>query len=283
MKIKEIENAEEPQCSSQLRSFLGLTNYYRRFIRDYAKITIPLHAAISGCGKKLHWTTECRESFQKLKEAMCNAPILSYPRLNRTFVLDTDASFSAIGAVLSELTETGEETVIAYGSRHLTSHEKGYCVTRKELLALHEYVLHFKQYLYGKRFIARTDHKALVFMNTTKKPISPQFQTWLANLSEYDFTLQYRKGEEHNNADGLSRIKQTLCSQCKTSHIEAKSKKSKIKYLNSLYGISNMMGTIENKQRSDGIIREAMEVLADRNRQFSDVFKGEENGLLMVE
>ena len=72
----------------------------------------------------------------------------------------------------------------------------GYCVTRKELLALHEFIVYFKQYLYGKEFVARTDHKALTFMKDTKKPISPLFQTWMANLSEYNFDLQYRKGED---------------------------------------------------------------------------------------
>jgi len=293
-KIKEIEEAAEPQCSTQLKSFLGLTNYYRRFIKDYAKIAIPLHAAISGCDKQLQWTKECRESFRKLKLALCNAPVLGYPRLDRVFILDTDASFSAIGAVLSQLKENGEEIVIAYGSRHLTAHEKGYCVTRKELLALHEYVLHFKQYLYGKRFVARTDHKALIFMNTTKKPISPQFQTWLANLSEYDFTLQYRKGENHNNADGLSRIKQALCSQCETTHSEAKEKKSRVRYLNSLQEDCDLIKTIEERQRSDLVIKEAFDALTDGNEKFSSVFKRSylyklrkqlviSNGLLMVE
>ena len=107
----------------------------------------------------------------------------------------------------------------------------GYCVTRKELLALHEFIVYFKQYLYGKEFVARTDHKALTFMKDTKKPISPQFQTWMANLSEYNFDLQYRKGEDHGNADGLSRIKNNVCSQCQTKHTDAKEQKSKLRYI----------------------------------------------------
>ena len=221
-KIIEISSAVEPRCSKQLRSFLGLTNYYRRFIKNYAEIVSPLYAATSGCEKTLQWTEACSTSFKLLKKTLCNAPILDYPRPNRTFILDTDASFGAIGAVLSQLKENGDETVIAYGSRHLTSHEKGYCVTRKELLALHEYVVYFRQYLYGKSFVARTDHKALIFMSTTKKPISPKFQTWMANLSEYNIDLKYRKGEEHGNADRLSRIREAMCSQCQTKHLDAK-------------------------------------------------------------
>lgn len=104
-KIQEIRNAEEPKCSSKLRSFLGLTNYYRRFIKDYARIATPLYEAISGCDKALIWTETCRKSFENLKDKLCNAPILDYPRENRMFILDTDASFGAIGAVLSQRTE----------------------------------------------------------------------------------------------------------------------------------------------------------------------------------
>ena len=249
-KIEEIEKAIPPTCSKQLRSFLGLTNYYRRFIKDYAKIAAPLYAATTGCEKDISWSKACDESFRMLKDKLCEAPILDYPRENRQFVLDTDASFGAIGAVLSQVKEGDEETVIAYGSRHLTMHEKGYCVTRKELLAIHEYVSYFKEYLYGKKFIIRTDHKALVFMNTTKKAISPQFQTWLANLSEYDYELKYRKGEDHSNADGLSRINGTLCSQCQTRHMDAKAEKSRVRYIFSI-GKTEAMDLLLEFQNND--------------------------------
>ena len=251
-KIRAIIEAERPKCAKQLRSFLGLTNYYRRFVKEYAKIATPLHAATAGCEKTLQWSEECERSFTKLKDALSKAPTLQYPRIDRTFILDTDACFEAIGAVLSQMTEDGEEVVIAYGSRHLTAHEKGYCVTRKELLALHEYVLHFKQYLYGKEFIARTDHKALIFMNTTKKAISPQFQTWMANLSEFNFKLRYRKGEDHANADGLSRIGGTLCAQCQTAHEEPMKERSKVRYINILQKTNTMSEIMEVQMKDKG-------------------------------
>ena len=263
-KIEQIQMALPPKCSKQLRSFLGLTNYYRRFIKDYAKIAAPLHAATSGCEKAINWSTACEESFNLLKRKLCEAPILDYPRENRSFILDTDASFGAIGGVLSQLTEVGDEVVIAYGSRHLTTHEKGYCVTRKELLAVHEYVTYFKEYLYGKRFTIRTDHKALVFMNTTKKAISPQFQTWLANLSEYDYELRYRKGEEHGNADGLSRITGSLCAQCQTRHADAKAEKSRVRHIFAL-GTTEVMDEISEAQRTDGDFRELKLWIEDKN------------------
>lgn len=247
-KIKEIQDAEIPVCAKQLRSFLGMTNYYRKFIKDYAKIAEPLHAATSGCEKKINWSEDCNNSFELLKTKLCEAPILDYPRMDRNFILDTDASFGAIGAVLCQAKEDGTEVVIAYGSRHLTAHEKGYCVTRKELLAIHEYVMYFKQYLYGKSFVVRTDHKALVFMRYTKKPISPQFQTWLANLSGYDFDLQYRKGEEHGNADGISRIKGMLCAQCQTRHEDAKEEKARVRHISSLQKTESMTKLLEKQQ-----------------------------------
>lgn len=268
-KIEEIMKAKPPGCVSHLRSFLGLTNYYRRFIDKYAEIASPLYAAISGGDKQLHWSDQCQKSFQDLKDKLCKAPILDFPRKHRTFVLDTDASFGAIGAVLSQITEDGTETVIAYGSRHLTTHELGYCVTRKELLALYEFVLHFKQYLYGKRFIARTDHKALVFMNTTKNPISPQFQTWLANLSEYNFDLRYRKGEEHCNADGLSRITDIVCAQCQTKHDQAKLEKPKTRYINQLSSVGSLLARIKKHQESDPLIVSVVKSLTEGERECS--------------
>lgn len=251
-KIRVIMEASRPKCAKQLRSFLGLTNYYRKFVKDYAQLAAPLYAATTGCDKTLQWSDNCETSFKKLKEALSNTPILDYPRIDRTFILDTDACFEAIGAVLSQVTEEGEEVVIAYGSRHLTAHEKGYCVTRKELLALHEYVIYFRQYLYGKEFIARTDHKALVFMNTTKKAISPQFQTWMVNLAEYKFKLQYRKGIEHANADGLSRIGGMLCAQCQTNHEQPMKDKTKVRYINSMQKTETMIKVMEEQQKDKG-------------------------------
>ena len=264
-KIKEIKEAEIPICAKQLRSFLGMTNYYRKFIKDYAKIAEPLHAAASGCEKKITWSEECHKSFELLKRKLCEAPILDYPRRDGKFILDTDASFGAIGAVLCQEKEDGTEVVIAYGSRHLTAHEKGYCVTRKELLAIHEYVMYFKQYLYGKAFVVRTDHKALVFMRYTKKAISPQFQTWLANLSGYDFDLQYRKGEEHGNADGISRIKGMLCAQCQTKHEDAKETKARVRHIGALQKTESMTRLLRIQQDDVDFIHMARVLLGEEN------------------
>ena len=234
-KVKEIRDMEIPKCTKSLRSFLGLANYYRKFVENFSLIAKPLYEATEGHRKDISWTDDCMKSFTQLKNALCQAPILSFPNASDTFVLDTDACFSGIGSVLSQI-QNGREVVIAYGSRLLRAHERGYCVTRKELLAIYEYVKHFRHYLYGQKFIVRTDHRSLKFMKSSRKPITPQFQTWINELSEYDFDLKYRQGKDHANADGLSRILSSYCSQCQTEHENAKSEKTKVRYLNVLLG-----------------------------------------------
>ena len=231
-KIDAIKKFQNPSCIKHLRSFLGLTNYYRKFLKDYAKYSKVLEGL---CGKnkdkKIIWTEECEEAFRKLKEKMIDTPILAYPDFEKEFILDTDASFDTIGAVLSQKDTYGRERVIAYGSHKMNKHELGYCVTRKELLAIYYFTQNFKHFLYGKRFLLRTDHKAITFMLNTKNPITPQFQTWINFLSSLDMRMEYRKGGKHSNADAMSRNSCELCSQCQTMHEEAKKGKIKTRIL----------------------------------------------------
>jgi len=230
-KIEAIEKFESPKCVKKLRSFLGLTNYYRRFIKDYTKYSKVLESLCGSTQNKICWTNDCEEAFQNLKKELTKAPVLAFPDFSNEFILDTDASFDRIGAVLSQLDENGREKPIAYGSRAMNKHELGYCITRKELLAIFYFTQHFKHYLYGKRFKLRTDHKAITFMLKTKKPITPQFQTWINHLSSLDIQMEYRKGEEHSNADALSRTDCKTCAQCQTIHEDHKTGKLKTKIL----------------------------------------------------
>jgi len=169
-KIKAIQEMKAPKCIKQLRGFLGLCNYYRRFIQNYSMLSNPLEKLCSSSYKTLNWNESCNENFIKLKEKLMTTPVLAYPDYERSFILDTDASFDCIGAVLSQLDVDGKERVVSYGSHSLNKHELGYCVTRKELLAIYHFVNHFKHYLYGRRFKVRTDHKAITSMIKTKKP-----------------------------------------------------------------------------------------------------------------
>ena len=134
---------------------------------------------------------------------MCSAPVLAYPEYNREFILDTDASDVAVGAVLSHKFGDGER-VIAYFSTTHSPPEKHYSVTRKELLAV---VKHFKHYLIGKEFTVRTDHSSLQWLLKFKEP-QGQVARWIEFLSSYQMKIEHRKGEKHKNADAMSRYPQ---------------------------------------------------------------------------
>ncbi|GFV89399.1 hypothetical protein TNCV_4152181 [Trichonephila clavipes] len=148
-------------------------------------------------------TVDCNNAFNKLKDALTSAPILAYPEIGKQFILDTDASHESIGAVLSQEID-GLEHVIAYFSKCLSKPERNYCVTRKELLAIVKAVEHFHPYLYGRRFLLRTDHASLTGLLNFKNS-EGQIARWIQRLQEYDVEIRHRKGSAHGNADALSR------------------------------------------------------------------------------
>ena len=127
-KIKAVENWPIPNCVKNVRSFLGLTSYYRRFIQNYADKAKPLHK-LTEKNAKFIWSEECQKSFEILKSALTESPILAYPSQNDHFVLDTDASNYGMGAVLSQI-QNGTEKVVCYFSKSFSGPERKYCVTR---------------------------------------------------------------------------------------------------------------------------------------------------------
>ncbi|MCG8047963.1 MAG: RNase H-like domain-containing protein, partial [Candidatus Thiodiazotropha endolucinida] len=225
-KIECIEKWPTPTSVTEVRSFLGLCSYYRRFIADYSKIAKPLHC-LTEKSRKFEWTMECENAFSTLKQMLITAPMLSHPDFSLPFILDTDASDFAIGAVLSQ-NINGTEKVVAYASRTLSKSERSYCVTRKEMLALVYFTKYFKHYLYGRKFTARTDHGSLRWLSKFKNP-EGQVARWLELLSSYDMVIEHRRGSLHNNADSLSRIP---CRQCGLSNAEKiKDMKTEEEYL----------------------------------------------------
>lgn len=230
-KIDKITNWPTPKTIEDLRSWLGLCGYYRKFIKQYAKVVIPLEEKCKNIWTnkrkktctQLEWNDECELAFQTLKEALRTAPILAYPTTNDQFILDCDASHDCIGAVLSQR-QDGIERVIAYASKKLSSTQKKYCITRKELFAVYHFVHYFKHYLLGRSFICRTDHRALSWMLNWRNPNTSQYCKWKQELEVFDMVVQYRKGEEHGNADALSRW--PGCQQCELNHECPKSKRN---------------------------------------------------------
>jgi transposase InsO family protein/predicted aspartyl protease len=201
-KTKAIEDWPVPRDKHQLRSFLGLCTYYRRFVMGFASIAKPL-TKLTEEARKFDWDQSCQRAFEQLKKALLTSPILGYPNEHGNFVLDTDASNYGIGGILSQL-QDGQERVIGYFSKTLSKPERNYCVTRRELLAVVKSVEHFYKYLYGRKFLLRTDHAALKWLMQFKNP-EGQVARWIERLQEYDFEIEHRAGTRHNNADALSR------------------------------------------------------------------------------
>ncbi|GBM66799.1 Transposon Ty3-I Gag-Pol polyprotein [Araneus ventricosus] len=211
-KIKAVVDWPRPETVHDVRSFLGLCTYYRRFVKNFSTIARPLHK-LTEAKSNFNWTEECEKSFNSLKQALTSSPILTYPRTDKDFILDTDASNEGIGAVLSQ-NIGNEERVIAYFSKSLGKPERNYCVTRKELLAIVKSIEHFHHYLYGRKFLLRTDHASLRWLLNFKEP-EGQIARWIQRLQEYDFEIQHRKGTSHGNADALSRRPCTeSCKHC---------------------------------------------------------------------
>ena len=202
-KINSVKNWTIPANVTEVRSFLGLCNYYRKFIRNFSNMSYEM-VQLTKKDIPLVWTDECQKSFDSLKHALINAPVLAYPDLKKEFILDTDASGTGIGAVLSQLQDDGSERPIAYGSYTLNKSQSRYCTTNRELLAVVVFEEHYRQYLAGHPFRIRTDHASLIWLKRFKDP-EGILARWLMRLECYDFKLEFRAGAQHGNADSMSR------------------------------------------------------------------------------
>ena len=203
-----ITDFPHPTNLKEVQQFLGLANYYRRFIEHFSQKAAPM-IALTRKGVKFEWTRECQKAFNNLKNELVSAPILGKAREVKNkdtdfFLLDTDASAIGIGAVLSQM-QDGEEVVIRYGSHLLSQSERNYCTTKRELLAVVTFVKEFKPYLWGQPVIVRTDHSSLRWLKNFKEP-EGMIARWIQVLEEYNLLqIKHRSGKDHENADSLSR------------------------------------------------------------------------------
>lgn len=204
-KIDTIRNYPRPSCADDVKRFVAFANYYRRFISGFADIVFPLNRLCKK-GILFEWTNDCETSFNKLKSALMNPPVLDYPDFsdNNIFKLQTDASKLGLGAVLSN----GNGKVIAYASRSLKPAETRYPVIELELLAIVWAVRHFRPYLYGRKFVIYSDHRPLVYLFSLKDP-SSRLTKFRLYLEEYDFIVEYVPGRNNAAADALSRLSVT--------------------------------------------------------------------------
>ncbi|XP_044764458.1 uncharacterized protein K02A2.6-like [Coccinella septempunctata] len=203
-----IENFVEPKNVSELKSFLGMVNYYGKFVKNLSTVLYPLHQLLKK-DAKWEWTESCKKSFQNIKYLLKSTEVLVHFDPNLKIKLTIDASPHGIGAILSHTYPSGAERPIAYASKSLTRAEKNYSQIEREGLAIIFGVIKFHQYLYAKRFTLVTDNKPLMAIFGNKKSI-PQFSAnrlrrWAVILSNYDYEIEYVKSTE-NNADALSRM-----------------------------------------------------------------------------
>ena len=193
-----------PQCRSEkdVKSFLGLVGYYRKFIPQFSKIAKPLNDLLK---KEISWTWQSEQmtAFQNLKDALIQYPVLQFPDFTQPFIVTTDASNYAIGAILSQ-GKLGEDKPIAYASRTLNNAEINYSTTEKELLALVWAAKHFRPYLLGRKFYFVTDHKPLKWLMNVTDPGSRLIR-WRLLLEEYEYEIIHKEGKKNCNADALSR------------------------------------------------------------------------------
>ena len=198
-KIESITNYPTPKSTKDIKAFLGISGYYRRFIESYAKIAAPLTKLLKK-GEEFKWTQAQEDSFNLLKSKLTQGPILSYPDFNKEFQLTTDASGTGIGAILSQ-----DDKVISYASRTLNKAEIKYSTIEKECLAIVWAVRYFRPYLYGRKFKVLSDHKPLQYIFNIKDPGS-RLVRWRLKLMEYDFDISYKPGKSIPHVDALSRI-----------------------------------------------------------------------------
>ena len=192
--VEKVKDWETPESQKDVRAYLGISRYYRNYIPRYADLAEPL-VRLTEKRAIFQWTSKQQEAFEALKERIVSAPILAYPLQEGNYILDFYASDMAAGEVLSQC-QNGEEKVIAYGSKAFSAEERNYCVTRKELLAIVWAVEAYRYYLYGRKFLIRTDHASLRWMLGCKEP-KDQLARWIKRLSIFDFDIEHRPGRLH--------------------------------------------------------------------------------------
>ena len=204
--VEAVKKFEAPTTVKGIQSFMGLCNFYRRFVKDFGKISKPLHDLTKGQPKgsaaKVEWNSAAESAFQELKKRLTSAPILAWPDFKLPFTLYTDGSGDGLGAVLSQKFADGEK-VIAYFSRLTSPTECNYSATELECLAVVQAVKEFSHYLRGSTFTLVTDHWALKWLKDLKEP-SGRLGRWQLKLMELQYDIIYREGI-NNHVDALSR------------------------------------------------------------------------------
>jgi len=202
-KVKAIMEWPVPKDVADIRSFMGLAGYYRRFAKNFSKVAFPI-TSLQKKGRAFQWTPECQRSFEHLKQLLTTTPILSIADPDKEYVVCTDASKEGLGGVLMQ-----EGKVIAYESRKLKEHEQKYSAYDLELAVVIHALKMWRHYLMGRKFLLLTDHHSLT--NYFSQPtLNARQARWTYFLSTFDFDIKHLQGKENRVADALSRKVQSL-------------------------------------------------------------------------
>jgi hypothetical protein len=245
-KVQTVLDWPQPINTKQLRGFLGLTGYYRRFVKGYAAIAAPLTDLLKK--EAFKWTTEATKAFENLKVAITTAPVLALPQFSIPFTIETDASGTGVGAVLSQLGHP-----IAFFSKKMVPRMQKRSAYTRELFAITEAIAKFRHYLLGHKFVIRTNQKSLRSLMDQSLQ-TPEQQAWLHKFIRYDFTIEYKPGKDNVAADALSRVCVMAWSTAEVTLLDEL--RNDIKKDNALQGILNNIATRQEQKfmQKEGLI-----------------------------
>ena len=210
--VTTIRNYPKPNTKKELQRFLGLVNFYRHFIPEMGRTAAPLYKLTHQDSAWL-WTEECEVSFEALRKALVEQPVLAFPKWNQPFWVEVDASSVSVGGILSQETENGVRKPLAYFSSGLTGAQRNYSASELECWALVAAVRKWNTYLRAApKIVLVTDHNPLVWLRKQRDP-RHKFARWLMELESYSYEIVYRKGAENAGADCLSRVSQPADAQ----------------------------------------------------------------------
>ena len=208
-KVRAIENAPPPSNVTELEVYLGLLNYYNKFLPNLSTVLAPVHKLMCK-DTEWRWRAEQQAAFEESKRLLQSAEVLVHYDPTKEIILSCDASPYGVGAVLSHKMPNGAERPIRFMSRTLSKAERNYSQLDKKGLAVIFGVQRFHKYIYGRRFTIVTDHKPLLSLFNELKAVpqmaSPRIQRWAVTLRAYEYEIHYRPGKDHGNADALSRL-----------------------------------------------------------------------------
>ncbi|RVW59794.1 Retrovirus-related Pol polyprotein from transposon 17.6 [Vitis vinifera] len=204
-KVEAVTKWERPKNVFEVRSFLGLAGYYRRFVENFSRIACPM-TRLTRKGVNFDWNDRCEESFQELKRRLTTAPVLITPISGERYIVYCDASRNGLGCVLMQ-----RGRVVAYVSRQLKNHKQNYPTHDLELVAIVFALKLWRHYLYGENFEVFSDHKSLKYI-FSQKDLNARQRRWMETLEDFHFTLQYHPGKANVVVDALSRKAQCVLS-----------------------------------------------------------------------